>query len=59
MRFMMLMFPAAFYEAGTQVPDPTIFEATKEARKEFERAADLAPTENDRRLLLARASKCA
>ena len=31
---------------------------TKEARREFERAAELAPSDKDKQLLLARAAKC-
>jgi len=41
MRFMMLMFPAKFYEAGTEVPDPAIFEAMNRYNEELQKAGVL------------------
>ncbi len=41
MRFMMLMFPAKFYEAGTALPDPSIFEAMNRYNEELQKAGVL------------------
>lgn len=41
MRFMMLMFPAKHYEAGTGVPDPKIFEDMNRYNEELQKAGVL------------------
>jgi hypothetical protein len=41
MRFMMLMFPAKYYEPGTEVPDTKIFEDMNRYNEELQKAGVL------------------
>ena len=41
MRFMMLMFPAKFYEAGDQIPDTKVFEEMNRYNEELQKAGVL------------------
>ena len=41
MRFMMLMFPAKFYEAGDQLPDTKVFEEMNRYNEELQKAGVL------------------
>jgi hypothetical protein len=41
MRFMMLMFPAKYYDGGTEVPDPKLFEDMNRYNEELQKAGVL------------------